>query len=91
MPSHGCASRVDHVHCFNLLRKFFLPPNVLLARFILVFTWCFPSLVFGIQFAGLLEDPALSVRVVRRFVKGSMNLAQSLGLYSDRTVPLYFL
>ena len=75
MPSRGCVSRVDHVYCFNLWREFFLSPSVRLARFILVFAWCVPPLVFGIKFAGLLEDPALSMGVVRRFLWGAMNLA----------------
>ena len=52
--------------------------SVRLARFILVLTWCFPSLVFGIQFAGLLEDPALFVRVVCRLVRGAMDLARTI-------------
>ena len=39
---------VDHVHCFDLWWEFFLSPSVLLARLILVFTWCLPPLVFGV-------------------------------------------
>ena len=39
---------VDHVHCFNLWWEFFLSPNALLARLILVFTWCIPPIVFGV-------------------------------------------
>ena len=47
-PSRGYVSRVDHVYYFYLWREFFLSPSVWLARLILVSTWCFPSLVFGI-------------------------------------------
>ena len=39
---------VNHVHCFDLWWEFFLSPSVLLARLILVFTWCLPPLVFGV-------------------------------------------
>ena len=41
-------SRVDHIHCFDFWWEFFLSPSVRLARLILIFTWCLPSLVFGI-------------------------------------------
>ena len=47
-PSRGCVSRVDHVYRFYLWWEFFLFSSVRLARFIFVFTWCFPSLVFDI-------------------------------------------
>ena len=39
---------VNHVHYFDLWWEFFLSPSALLARLILVFTWCFPPLVFDI-------------------------------------------
>ena len=39
---------VNHVHCFDLWREFFLSPSILLARLILVFTWCLPPFVFGV-------------------------------------------
>ena len=47
-PSCGYVSSVDHVYYFYFWWEIFLSPGVRLARLILVFTWCFPSLVFGI-------------------------------------------
>ena len=41
-------SYVNDVHYFDLWWEFFLSPSVLLARLILVFTWCLPPLVFGV-------------------------------------------
>ena len=65
---------VNHVHCFDLWLGIFLSPSALLARLILVFTWCIPPLVFGIQLAGLLADPTFFVGVICRFIGGAMNL-----------------
>ena len=48
----GC---VNHVHCFDLWWKFFLPPRVRLARFVLVFTWRLPPLVFGVSLPACLK------------------------------------
>ena len=39
---------VNHVHYFDLWWEFFLFPSALLARLVLVFTWCLPPLVFGV-------------------------------------------
>ena len=47
-PSLCYVSRVDHVYCLYFWWEFFLSPSVRLARLILVFTWCFPFLVFGV-------------------------------------------
>ena len=73
-PPLRYVSCVNHVDCFDLWWKFFLYPSVRLARLILVFTWRLPPLVFGVWFAGLLEDPTFSVGVVCRLFKGAMNL-----------------
>ena len=55
--------------------NFFCPPHIWLARFVLVFAlWSLP-LVFGVELAGLLEDPTLSVGMISWFVVGAMNLA----------------
>ena len=43
-----CVSCVYHVYRFDFWWEFFLAPRVRLARLILVFAWCFPSLVFGV-------------------------------------------
>ena len=49
--------------------------GALLVGFVIVFAWYVEPLVFGVEFAGLLEDPTLSMGVVRRFLRGAMNLA----------------
>ena len=67
-------SYVNHIHCFDFWWEFFLSSSVRLTRLILVLTWRLPSLLFGIQFAGLLENPTLSVGVVCRFFGGAVNL-----------------
>ena len=49
-------------------------PSVLLGRLVLVFTWCILPLVYGVELAGLLEDPTFSVGMISRFTRGTMNL-----------------
>ena len=49
-------------------------PGALLVRLILVFAWCILPLVFGIKFAGLLEDPTFSMGMISRFTRGTMDL-----------------
>ena len=49
-------------------------PRVLLGRLVLVFTWCILPLVYGIELAGLLEDPTFSVGMISRFTRGTMDL-----------------
>ena len=39
---------VDHVYCLNLWWEFFVSSSALLARFVLIFAWCLPPLVFGV-------------------------------------------
>ena len=49
-------------------------PSVLLERLIVVFAWCILPLVYGVELAGLLEDPTFSVGMISRFTRGTMNL-----------------
>ena len=49
-------------------------PLVLLGRFVLVFTWCILPLVYGVELAGLLEDPTFSMGMISRFARGTMDL-----------------
>ncbi len=51
-------------------------PSVLLERLILVFAWCILPLVYGVELAGLLEDPTTSVGMISRFTRGTMNLTE---------------
>ena len=48
--------------------------RVLLGRLILVFTWCILPLVYGVELAGLLEDPTFSVGMIGWFARGAMDL-----------------
>ena len=49
-------------------------PSVLLERLILVIAWCILPLVYGIELAGLLEDPTFSVGMISGFTSGAMDL-----------------
>ena len=49
-------------------------PRVLLGGLVLVFTWCILPLVYGVELAGLLEDPTFSVGMISRFIGGVMDL-----------------
>ena len=49
-------------------------PSVLLESLILVFVWCILPLVYGVELAGLLEDPTFSVGMVSGFTRGAMDL-----------------
>ena len=49
-------------------------PSVSLERLILIFAWCIRPLVYGVELAGLLEDPTFSVGMICRFTRGTVNL-----------------
>ena len=49
--------------------------GALLVGFVVVLTWCIEPLVFGIEFAGLLENPTISVGMVRRLPGSTVDLA----------------
>ena len=49
-------------------------PSVLLGRLVLVCTWCIFPLVYGIELAGLPEDPTFSVGMISGFTGGAMDL-----------------
>ena len=50
-------------------------PSVFLERLILIFAWCILPLVYGVELAGLLEDPTFSVGMISGFTRGTMDLA----------------
>ena len=49
-------------------------PSVLLERLILIFAWCILPRVYGVELAGLLEDPTFSVGMISGFTRGAMDL-----------------
>ena len=67
---------IYHVHSFYLEGKFLLSPYARLTRlFVIVLAgWPFP-LVFGIELAGLFEDPTIYVGVIGGFIGDDVNLA----------------
>ena len=49
--------------------------GALLVRLILIFAWCILPLMFGIELAGLLEDPTFSVGMVCGLPGSAVDLA----------------
>ena len=54
------------MYCFDFLWEILLFSGALLVGFVVVLTWCVEPLVFGVEFAGLLENPTISVGMVCR-------------------------
>ena len=48
--------------------------GALLVGCIVIFAWCVEPLMFGVELAGLLEDPTFSVGMIFRFIGGAMDL-----------------
>ena len=66
------------MYCFDFLWEILLFPGALLVGFVIVLTWCVEPLVFGIEFAGLLENPTISVGMVRRLPGSTVYLTYLL-------------
>ena len=49
-------------------------PSALLARLVLVFAWCILPLVYGVELAGLLEDPTFSMGMISGLARGTIYL-----------------
>ena len=49
--------------------------GALLVGFVIVIAWCVKPLVFGVEFAGLLEDPTIFVGMVCRLLGSTVDLA----------------
>ena len=67
---------VYHVHCFHVGWKLLLTPSISwVSLFVVAVAWRRPPFVFGVELAGLLEDPKDSIGVISWFVRVAMNLA----------------
>ena len=67
------------VNSFYIGGKLLLTPGVRLASlFVIAVTGRPLPLVFGIELAGLLEDPTASIGMIGRFVEAATNLAGSI-------------
>ena len=70
---------VYHVHCFYFGGKLLLTPGIwLVSLFVVAITGRPPPLVFGVELAGLLEDPTTSVGMISWFIGVAVNLAGSV-------------
>ena len=59
--------------------KLLLTPGISLVNLSVVpVAWQPPSLVFGVELAGLLKDPAVSVGMISWFIGVAVNLAGSV-------------
>ena len=67
---------VHHVHYFYFGGKLLLTPGIWLVNLSVVpIAWRPPPLVFGIELAGLLENPTTSVGMISWFIGVAVNLA----------------
>ena len=70
---------VYRVYCFYFGGKLLLTPGIwLVSLFVIAITGRPLPLVFGIEFAGLFEDPTTSVGVISWFIGVAVNLAGSI-------------
>ena len=67
-------------------------PSVSLGRLILIFAWCILSLVFGVEFVRLLEDPTISVGMVCRSPRSTVDLTYFVQDFGEvrQLVPVIF-
>ena len=66
--------------------------GVLLVGHVVILAWCVKPLVFSIEFAGLLEDPTISVGMVCRSPRSTMDLTYFVQDFVEvrQVVPVIF-
>ena len=75
----GVVCHVYHIHCFYFGGKLLLTPGIWLVNlYVVPIAWRPPPLVFGVELAGLLEDPTASVGMISWFIGVAVNLARSV-------------
>ena len=78
LPCRGVC-HIYHVHYFHLKGKLLLAPGIWLVNLSVVpIAWWPPPLVFGVELAGLLEDPTAYVGMISWFIGVAVNLAGSV-------------
>ena len=76
LTSRGVCVTYTGVTVFYFGGKLLLTPDIwLVSPFVVAITGRPPPLVFGVELAGLLEDPTTSVGMISWFIGVAMNLA----------------
>ena len=75
----GSRTDISAPDLIDLRGKLLLAPDIwLVNRFVVPVAWRPPSLVFGVELAGLLDDPTASVGMIGWLIGGAMYLTWTI-------------